>query len=116
MNKWLSLLLLTLLCGCFTRSAYITQEKFNNVQVGEPIATVVKEAGEPYSIRKKSAGVEEYTYVESITTGARLVYENHYVFIVKDGRVVGKRIGQEREPGYEMMYQDDPNHYQFPKK
>lgn len=115
-NKWTYFLLVTLLCGCFTRGSYITQERYNEVQIGQPIASVIKESGEPYSIRKKSSGEEEYTYVESVNVGARLVYENHYIFVVKNGQIIEKRTKQEQEPAYEMIYQDDPNHYQFPKK
>jgi len=116
MNKWTCILLATLLSGCFTRSSYITQDMYNSTQIGQPISTVTSRAGEPYSIHKNSAGEQEYEYVESISNGTDLVYENHYIFIVKDGKIVGKRESQEQTPPYEMIYQDDPNHENFPKK
>ena len=116
MNKWTCFLVATLLSGCFTRSAYITQDTYNKVQIGEPISMVTKMAGQPYSVHKNSSGEQEYEYVESIGSGTDLVYENHYYFIVKDGKIVGKRESQEQVPPYEMIYQDDPNHNYYPKK
>lgn len=102
-----------LLCGCFCRSAMMTQETFSNVQVGTNIQTIVKENGEPYAIDEKN-GMEEYKYVERMTSGNRLIYENHFVLYVKDGVVVGKTSTREQVPAYGLIYQDDPNHNQYP--
>lgn len=102
-----------LLCSCYGQRAMMTQNSFAEVQVGSSIATVVKTNGEPYSVRTKN-GVEEYTYVERVTNGNRLIYENHYTLYVQDGVVVGKTTSQETTPPFDLIYQDDPNHNQYP--
>ena len=91
----------------------MTQETFAIVQVGAPIQNVIKESGEPYSIRNKN-GMEEYTYVERVSNGNALIYENHFILYVQDGVVVGKSTTQERRPPYDVIYQGDPNHPQYP--
>ncbi len=105
--------LLFLLCGCFSRSSLMTMETFEQVQIGSPIAEVVEKNGEPYSIDGVH-GSTEYKYVEKITSGNRLIYENHYTIFVQDGNVVGKTAVQERVPAFDLIYQDDPNHNQYP--
>ena len=101
------------LSGCFSKSAMMSQQTFSDVQVGTPIETIVHENGEPYSIENKN-GMEEYRYVERVTNGNRLVYENHFVLFVKGGIVVAKTVTQEKLPAFDLMYQDDPNHHQYP--
>lgn len=106
------LLCLLLLVSC-AHSAFMTMESYDQIQVGSPITTVVEKNGEPYSVHK-SHGSSEYKYVEKITSGNRLIYENHYTIFVQDGNVVGKTVVQERVPAFDLIYQDDPNHNQYP--
>ncbi|MES2199139.1 MAG: hypothetical protein V4489_03105 [Chlamydiota bacterium] len=101
------------LSSCFSRSAMMTQQTFSDVQVGTPIETIVHENGDPYSIENKN-GMEEYRYVERVVNGNRLIYENHFVLFVKGGVVVAKTVTQETLPAFDIMYQDDPNHHQYP--
>ncbi len=91
----------------------MTQESFDTIQVGSSIETVVQSMGEPYSIEEKN-GTEEYTYVERVTNGNQLIYENHYTIVVQNGRVIGKTRTQKKMPGFDLIYQDDPNHNQYP--
>lgn len=114
MKKFVLLLIAPLLLGCFTRSAYLTQEKYNQIQVGDSISKVLDESGKPYSVDTKPSGEKVYKYIETISTGTRLVYENHYAFVVRDGKVVEKKQWQEQEPPYDLIYQDDPNHHYYP--
>lgn len=102
-----------LLSSCFSRSALMTQESFSSVQIGSPISQVVEVNGEPYSIDSKG-DIEEYTYVERVTSGNRLIYENRYTLGVRNGKVVSKNVKQEKTPPYDLIYQDDPNHNQYP--
>ena|SRR3990167_3998234 len=101
------------LSGCFARSSIMTQESFSSVQVGCPIETVVSSMGEPYSINTKN-GMEEYVYIEKVTTGNRLIYENHYILFVQNGVVIAKTTKQEMPPAFDLIYQDDLNHNQYP--
>ena len=91
----------------------MTQESYAAVQIGTSIDRVTQEMGEPYSITTKNDG-EEYSYIERITAGNRLLYENHYIFFVRQGVIVDKRIQQEKRPAFDLIYQDDPNHNQYP--
>ena len=112
MKKALAILAL-IMTGCFSKSAMMTQDTYYTVQVGTPIKTVIEQNGEPYSIETNN-GIEEYQYIERITSGNQILYENHYVIGVKGGVVVSKRTFQERPPAFEAIYQDDPNHRQYP--
>jgi hypothetical protein len=101
------------LCGCFSKPTLMTMESYDQVQIGTPITTVVKDNGEPYSVDNKN-GSSEYKYVEKVTSGNKLIYENHYTIFVQDGNVVGKTSVQERVPAFDLIYQEDPNHQQWP--
>jgi hypothetical protein len=92
----------------------MSQTRYNDVQVGDTISSVIKKAGKPYSSKTNAQGEEEYTYIETFVYDNQLVYENHYTFVVKDGKVVAKKKNQEQDPPYEMIYQDDPNHNYYP--
>ena len=91
----------------------MTQETYSEIYVGMSAKRLLKENGQPYSIRDKN-GMEEYTYIERVTNGNRLVYENHFVLYVQDGVVVGKSTTQERRPSFDVIYQEDPNYPQYP--
>lgn len=113
-SKWTIGLISILLCGCFAHSTVMTSEDFSTIQMGESIATVTKQVGEPYEITNATNGTKEYKYIERVAVGNRLLYENHYVLVVKDGYVVGKKTSQEKVPAFDLIYQDDPNHHQYP--
>ena len=109
MRAYCLLLLLTMLCCCVTRSAVMTHEHFNDIQLGTTITSVESTAGRPYSIHVKGPGQEEYEYVEKIDLGSGLMYENHYFLMVIDNIVVKKNYRQERPPSYDFLYSDNPN-------
>ncbi len=58
-------------------------------------------AGFPYAIRKKEGGVEEYEYIERITAGQNIVEERHYIFILKNDRVVSRKVLQSDPPPFD---------------
>lgn len=101
------------LSSCFSTPHMMTMESYDNVQVGTPIDLVVQQNGRPSTV-STSHGTSEYKYVEKITAGNRLLYENHYTLFVQDGKVTGKTAVQERRPAFDLIYQDDPNHNQYP--
>jgi len=88
----------------------MTLENFDDIQLGAPIVNVTSTSGEPYSIRSKGSDTEEYEYVERIDYWDELISENHYFIIVRNGHVVGKRVERKNSPGYDLIYQQDPNH------
>jgi len=102
-----------LMWGCFSRPTMMTRENFDQVQIGSSINSVIHTNGEPYSVHEKN-GKEEYVYIERVTTGNTLIFENHYILYVQNGMVVGKDVTQEKNPPFDLIYQDDPNHNQYP--
>jgi len=101
------------LTSCFSASHMMTMETYDNIHVGTPIDLVVQDNGQPFSV-SSSRGISEYKYVEKVTSGNRLIYENHYTLFVQDGKVTRKLATQERRPAFDLIYQDDPNHNQYP--
>ncbi len=91
----------------------MTRESFDSIELGTPITQVRQEMGEPYSIRK-IGNAEEYEYLERIDLAQELVAENHYFLKVVDGKVVSKKVKTERQPAYDMIYQEDPNYPSYP--
>ena len=107
--KCFPVIALIFLCGCFSRPLSMTQENFDNIQLGSTITEVRSHAGTPYSVHRKGPDKVEYEYIERFDLGQNFIYENHYYLLVIDGKVVKKRIKQERPPSFDFMYSDDPN-------
>jgi hypothetical protein len=108
--KCLSLLvLLCFLASCFSRTSAMTSETYSSIQLGTSIDSLYSEIGHPYAIHDKPNGVQEYEYIERIRNTRSLVSENHYFLIVENGKVVGKRMSQEKQRAYNLIYEDDPN-------
>lgn len=108
------LLLTLLLTSCFARSAVMTRTTFDDIQVGEPIAQIESQIGEPYQIKALGANSYEYEYIEKVNLHYGYVIENHYFLTISDGKVVGKRYTQEKSPAYDLMYEADPNYPDYP--
>jgi len=108
--KCLSLLiLLCFLASCFSRTSAMTNDTYSSIQLGTSIDSLYSEIGRPYAIHDKPNGVQEYEYIERIRNNRSLVSENHYFLIVENGKVVGKRMSQEKQRAYNLIYEDDPN-------
>jgi hypothetical protein len=103
---------LMILAACYTRNSLMTMERFDDINIGTPISEVTAKVGEPYSIRSRGGGVEEYEYIERIEM-RDVVQENHYFIIVSNGQVVGKLINRQRPPAYDLIYQEDPNYTNY---
>ena len=103
------LIILCFLASCFSRSAAMTSDNYSSIQLGTPIDSLYSEIGRPYAIHDKANGVQEYEYVERIRNERSLVSENHYFLIVENGKVVGKRVTQEKQRAYNLIYENDPN-------
>ncbi len=86
----------------------MTVETFYDLPVGTSDYEVLEAAGEPYAIYEYDDGSLEYEYIERFKVGARETQERHYFLIIKDGRVVSKRVKQASPPpfifdSYEMQ-------------
>ncbi len=96
--------------SCFSRAALMTYSDYDKIAIGTPVSTLRSEIGKPYAIHHKEGGIEEYEYIERISTGNNLVAENHYFLIVENGKVIGKYLKRERPPAYDLIYQEEPNY------
>ena len=101
--------LLVVATACFSRSTVMSRSSFEEIQIGEPVHEMEAKVGQPYAIRTKGDGKEEYEYVERVNVAGENVFQNHYYIIVQEGRVVDKRAGRERPPAYDLINEDDPN-------
>ena len=87
----------------------MTRQNFDEIQLGTPVSKFEEKVGEPYKITSLKEGSEEYEYIERIPLGDEIVEENHYFLIIKEGKVISKRINRERPPAYDLIYDADPN-------
>lgn len=78
----------------------MTMNSFYEIPVGASKDEVVVAAGKPFAIHKKEDGSVEYEYVERFNLGSRSLNERHYYILIKDGRVVSKRVEQTSPPPY----------------
>lgn len=89
-----------MLASCGTSGALMTMHSFADIPIGASSEEVKNQVGEPYATHKKSDGTVEYEYIERINASARNLEERHYYLILKDGKVVSKRVKQSSPPPY----------------
>lgn len=78
-----------LVTGCNT--APIMQESYyTQVVSGVEISSIEKVYGDPYEVRKLPNGLQEHSYMQRIALGNSGVEQTEFVFLVDQGRVVGK--------------------------
>ena len=92
--------LLLALSACASGGSLMTNQAFFDIPLGSSQNEVVATAGEPYAIHKKEDGTEEYEYIERFKVGGRDTEERHYFLLIKDGKVVSKRVHQSSPPPY----------------
>lgn len=78
----------------------MSMHSFHEIPVGASQEEVIAAVGKPYAVHQLPNGEVEYEYIESLKIGAQDVNERHYFLLLKDGRVVSKRIKQEAPAGY----------------
>jgi hypothetical protein len=88
----------------------MTRERFNDISLGSSVVEVTSKGGEPYKIRSKGGGIDEYEYIEKVNVAGDTLQENHYFISISGGKVVGKRVSTQRQPAYDLIYQEDPNY------
>ncbi|NGX59342.1 MAG: hypothetical protein KR126chlam3_00493 [Chlamydiae bacterium] len=105
MKKFLPLFLL--LCS-FNRI------DFNSIMLGTPAPQVVNRYGEPYAVHDLGKNNYEYEYIERVSMNNELMYENHYFLTIEGGKVVSKCFREQTRPGYDQLWQPDPNYPSYP--
>ena len=99
---------LFLLASCAS-GALMTRSDYENITMGTPVSEVVKQYGEPLTIRQNSDGSQDYQYVERIMMGDQTVQQNNYILVVKNGQVVSKHSSRKTPAAYDEIYEEDPN-------
>ena len=99
MNR-LYIVLYILLSACASGGTAVTFNSFYDIPIGATKEELVAIAGEPMVIHKKGDGVVEYEYIERLKVGSRNVNERRYYILLKDGKVVSKRVKQSSPPAY----------------
>ncbi len=92
--------LILALSACASGGSLMTNRAFFEIPLGTSQNEVVATAGEPYAIHKKEDGTVEYEYIERFKVGGRDTEERHYFLLIKDGKVVSKRVEQSSPPPY----------------
>lgn len=78
----------------------MTMNSFYDIPVGATKDEVVTSIGKPYAVHKREGGALEYEYIERFKAGGRNINERHYYLLIKDGKVVSKRVEQESPAPY----------------
>ena len=72
----------------------MTMTSFYEIPVGASQEEVVSSAGKPYLVRTLDDGSVEYEYIERFKAGGRDINERRYFIVMKEGKVVSKRVEQ----------------------
>lgn len=83
----------------------MTMQAFYEVPTGTSSAHLKEIAGTPAAVHKKGDTIE-YEYVERFKNGARTTLERHYYFVIRDDKVVNRRVEQISPPPYSINSYD----------
>ncbi len=83
-----------LFTACASGGTIMTMNSFYEIPVGATQEDVVATAGKPYNVRKLEDGSLEYEYIERFKAAGRNINERHYFIVMKDGKVISKRVKQ----------------------
>lgn len=86
--------------ACVSGGTMLTNQAFFDIPIGSTQNEVIAAAGEPYAIHIKEDGAVEYEYIERFKVGPRDVQEKHYFILIRDGKVISKRVDQSSPPAY----------------
>lgn len=87
--------------GCAT-APLMQESHFNQIAVGSDIAGIEQVFGEPYEIRQLPNGFQEYCYMQRIATGRSGTEQQEFVFVVNQGRIVGKDSKTSGSPSFQF--------------
>lgn len=102
--------------GCAS-SKVMTAEEFSEISVGQTSDQIQKKYGKPYSIKNLGDNEVEYTYIERMPMGKRVLRETHYLIILKNGKVTSTQTRIYNRPSYEgNSYEMQTSSYQRDEK
>ncbi len=86
--------------GCSSGGSIVSMRAFYDIPIGATESETVASLGRPYSVHERADGTVEYEYIERIKEGERTIEERCYTIVLKDGKVVSKKVNQDSPPGY----------------
>ena len=95
---------LLILAACGSGQKVTTMESFYEIPIGASKSEVVALAGEPMSIRHLENGNDEYEYIERLRAGSRVLQERRYILVLKDGKVIARRVEYAGPPSTSTDY------------
>ena len=87
--------------GCASGSKVVTPDSFSQISVGMTTAEVEKKLGKPYSIKNLEDNEIQYTYIEKMPMGKRVVQERHYLINFRNNKVSATKVMYYNRPSYE---------------
>jgi hypothetical protein len=82
--------------GCHPSGEKVmTKNEFDAIQTGTTDKVLVQEHGKPYHIQQINPAIKNYIYIERFHAPHGVREYRHYVFEIKDGRIVSKHFYQE---------------------
>ena len=84
--------------SCASGHTIMTRNTFYEIPLGSSSTELVQQAGEPYAIHEKEEGGTEYEYIERIRISPIQWEERRYFLLIKDGKVISKRVEQNSPP------------------
>ncbi len=92
--------------ACASGGKATSMEAFYDVQVGSSREQVISSLGDPVAIHRHEDGSVEYEYVERLRAGSRDLSERRYLILIKDGKVVSKKVKQSSPLPYDYNSYD----------
>lgn len=97
--------ILCLLSGCYTaRQNVFTECAFGKITIGDSIDSVIALYGQPFQIFSIGRELYEYEYLERWFIGKEAIVQKKYYFLVRDNKIIDKRIRTTIPPSYDSLY------------
>ncbi|MDE3055638.1 MAG: hypothetical protein KGI80_02960 [Verrucomicrobiota bacterium] len=78
--------------SCASGATVMTMNTFYDIPIGSSSWEVEEQVGKPYAVHRIDDCTEEYEYIERIRISAVEQEERHYFLIIKEGKVISKRV------------------------
>jgi len=103
--------------GCASGSKVVTPDSFSQISVGMTTDDVEKILGKPYSIKNLEDNEIQYTYIEKMPMGKRVIQERHYLINFRNKKVSATKVIYYNRPSYEgNSYEMQTSYYKEQKE
>ena len=100
--KYLIYFLSLVICvSCAAGNRVMTMDEYHEVSVGMTQKEVKEKIGKPYSVKKLENNQVQYTYVEKLHAGTKVLQERHYLITFTNGKVTSKKVLDFNRPAWQ---------------